>query len=214
MGTGIGQQFQKMLSHLVAFHRMEKVLETGTFTGNGSTKCLSDALEMVGPSSLLWTIEINHRYLKIAQDFCKGKANIVYCLGSSVPKNLVPTVEDTKLWIESNLAENPKIRVDYKGSPEKYVEESSGQYVIYDLLGLLIPKIKYDLILLDSAGHIGFVEFSYLMTILNYPTFIALDDINHIKHWKTSQQIFSDKRFEVIFKTDERYGSDGCKFTP
>ena len=65
---------------------------------------------------------------------------------------------------------------------------------------------KPDFVLLDSAGHLGHLEFDLLLQRLKGPCVIALDDIFHVKHSQSYIQITSDARFKVLAMAREKYG--------
>ena len=60
----------------------------------------------------------------------------------------------------------------------------------------------------------GNIEFNYLLNKISKPCYIGLDDVYHIKHHKSLQQIQSDFRFEVIKISKEKFGFCLAKFTP
>lgn len=70
------------------------------------------------------------------------------------------------------------------------------------------------LILLDSAGGIGFLEFSLVEQMMRpYPYFLLLDDIHHIKHFRGYRHIESDHSFQIL-QADEGEGWCFAKHTP
>ena len=62
----------------------------------------------------------------------------------------------------------------------KYIGETHNPCVPVNLLAYAMQCVDYapGLVLLDSGGHMGYVEFQYVLQRLTAPTFIALDDIN------------------------------------
>jgi hypothetical protein len=77
-----------------------------------------------------------------------------------------------------------------------------------DLLGGCLREFggRPDFVLLDSAGHMGHIEFAYLLSQLTGPCHIALDDIRHIKHHRSFRQIQSNPRFELLVSSNEKFG--------
>jgi hypothetical protein len=119
-------------------------------------------------------------------------------------------------WIDACLKENPNLYVDYNCNAMQYYQESNTHSsCTADLLGAYLrTETRFDMILLDSAGHLGYLEFKCVLENLKYPCFIALDDTLHLKHWKTMQTIKADPRFVVLYESAERYGSAVARFTP
>jgi len=215
MSTEIGTEFQSQLRNIVIDRRMHAVLETGTHRGLGSTRILADALHQVSLDADLVTIEVNTEYLTEAKKNLCDRSNIDFRLGLSVPRGMMPSAPEIAYFIRRMSMENPMIAIDYGGDPMGYFSEvASGNHLQDDLLGLLVPVVKFDMILLDSAGHMGLIEFERLMAVLTYPVILALDDTKHLKHWKTMERIRTDDRFKVLAESDERHGSAIMQFTP
>ncbi|MGO9566316.1 MAG: hypothetical protein ACLP5H_02120 [Desulfomonilaceae bacterium] len=60
------------------------------------------------------------------------------------------------------------------------------------------------LIVLDSAGGIGFLEFNIVQQIMASKTYtILLDDVHHVKHYRSALSIRSDPSFRVIGSDEE-----------
>ena len=110
------------------------------------------------------------------------------------------------------------IFVDHKEESrvDNYFDETNFPNVPDELLYkcLKMMDFKPDFVLLDSGGHIGEIEFNYLIENLAGPCYIGLDDIYHIKHHKSFERMQRDNRFEIIVKSDEKFGFCIAKFTP
>jgi hypothetical protein len=209
----IGPIFADAMTKIIQDNKIPRILETGTYHGLGSTKIFAEAL---AGSGQLFTIDINHAYQMDARQNLKEFTNIVYFLGLSIPAKNIPTFEETEKWIAETKQLNPGIMVDYGGRADGYVcEVKPGQEYQDDWMGILLPLFQPQFILLDSAGHIGYAEFKHLMEVYNsWPFFLALDDVNHLKHWKTMEEIKTDARFTVLFENSERNGSAIVHFNP
>ena len=79
-----------------------------------------------------------------------------------------------------------------------------------------LEKLDYspDLVLLDSGGHLGEVEFDTLIPNLKKFCIIALDDIFHVKHYNNLQKIREDGRFAFLSLSREKFGFCITQFTP
>jgi hypothetical protein len=133
-----------------------------------------------------------------------GKVEGVYLLnGLSISKSDLPKeVEFTDFpdWVV----------VDYQ---EKVREKSYISEVSYNVKDNILYEClkafdgKPELVVLDSAGHIGLQEFNELMSWVQGEFFLALDDINHVKHFKTVEKIKADERFKIVWQTSDKFGS-------
>jgi hypothetical protein len=76
----------------------------------------------------------------------------------------------------------------FKYAGDNLLEKYLGQFCSYR-----------PLIILDSAGAVGFLEFSIVEQIMRaHPYVLLLDDIHHLKHFRSLQRIESDKRFRIV----------------
>jgi hypothetical protein len=67
-------------------------------------------------------------------------------------------------------------------------------------------QTKNPLIILDSSGGIGFLEFSIMQEVMQHHSYLLLlDDINHIKHFRSREHIKKDPKFDII-ESDQREG--------
>jgi hypothetical protein len=70
------------------------------------------------------------------------------------------------------------------------------------------------LIHLDSAGGIGYLEFKIVKEIMRGHVFwLLLDDIHHLKHFRSFSDIQSDPSFQIIAH-DSINGWVLAKYTP
>jgi hypothetical protein len=60
----------------------------------------------------------------------------------------------------------------------------------------------------------GHVEFEYVLPLLRGTCHIALDDIYHVKHYRSFKQVQSDPRFELVGVSEEKFGFCIARFTP
>jgi hypothetical protein len=64
---------------------------------------------------------------------------------------------------------------------------------------------KKPLILLDSAGGMGFLEFQSLLKLMaGNDFFLILDDIHHLKHFRSYNIIREDKHFTILDESIEQ----------
>jgi hypothetical protein len=74
-----------------------------------------------------------------------------------------------------------------------------------NLLSDILPPMadKNPLILLDSAGGIGFLEFNKVKEIMgDNPYTLVLDDTHHVKHHRSKLSIHQDPNFKIVYNDD------------
>lgn len=210
--------FAGAIEELFSQIRPKKIVETGTFLGTGTTTVIAGALRSLGLDSTFYTIEVNPAYCARAKEHLHSQNfNVTVLNGLSVPRSSLPTIEQIQKATVTNI-EFDDTFVDHKADvrAEKYYEESNFRQVPDNLLYHCLKSFDFrpDFVLLDSAGHIGNIEFNHLVGFLQGPCYIALDDIYHIKHRKSFEQIQSDSRFKLITSSREKFGFCIAKFTP
>lgn len=168
------------------------VVETGTLRGRGSTKLIAEALLEIGNDAVFHTIEVNPEKHASARNFIQKsfpELNATLWNGLSIPRILSPTFED----VEQMLLEKPN-----KFPAERFFNDVNFE-VEEDILGRILNVVKPDLFFLDSANHLGLVEFEYVMSFMQEEEFVLiLDDVNTVKHFKTLKRVQEDLRFEIL----------------
>ncbi|MBN1818551.1 MAG: hypothetical protein JW828_14405, partial [Sedimentisphaerales bacterium] len=199
--------------------RPRKIIETGTFHGTGTTTVIAQTLRSLGlDDAVFFTIEVNPVNHYRAQQNLAASALQVHCLnGLSVPRIMLPDRDDIRRRTVADLPD-ADIFVDHKEEKrvELYFAETDFTQVPDNLLYQCLKEFDFrpDFVLLDSAGHMGNVEFNYLIENLRGPCYIALDDIYHVKHHKSFEQIKTDPRFEILVASREKFGFCIVRFTP
>ncbi|MBN1124196.1 MAG: glycosyltransferase [Sedimentisphaerales bacterium] len=199
--------------------RPRKVIETGTFLGTGTTTVIARTLRSLGlDDAVFFTIEVNPVNHYRARQNLAASGLEAHCLnGLSVPRAMLPGKDDIRRRTVTHLPDN-EIFVDHKEEKrvDLYYAETDFPNVPENLLYKCLQAFDFqpDFVLLDSAGHMGNVEFNYLIENLKGPCYIALDDIYHVKHHKSLEQIQADPRFEIIVASREKFGFCIVRFTP
>ncbi|MEP7146383.1 MAG: hypothetical protein ABI792_05195, partial [bacterium] len=70
----------------------------------------------------------------------------------------------------------------------------------------IIPKIinSNPLFLLDSAGGLGFLEFQKVQSLMDGRShFLILDDIHHLKHFRSYKEVCEDRDYTILDKNIE-----------
>lgn len=211
---------------------IQVIIESGTYLGLGSTSIIADIFSLSNNLEKMYTIEVNPRFFKIAKKNL-DKYPFVKCINGFSLK-LSSALE----FLENDDAVNnhlkfPDIYIDdtsdplefYKNEILGYLQRNDQRRKIFKRLFVkskenLLPEIieanksKSLFIILDSSGGIGYLEFSVVEKLLkNNQYFLFLDDINHIKHFRSKEYILNSKNFSILNIQDQ----DGwliCKHLP
>lgn len=179
------------------------VVETGTYLGTGSTRMLAE----LNPQKL-YTIECSYTNYTQAKENLK-QFPFVECLhGLSVG------FEEAKRFMDANIEMfQDDVFIDDANPIQFYTNEIMGminggerkenmrERILLDLL----PKIAGEnpLILLDSAGGIGLLEFTTVCEIMgSRPYVLVLDDTHHVKHYRSKLRIQQDPMFKIVYNDD------------
>lgn len=215
-------QFAACIRDYFTYVKPKKIIETGTYHGNGSTKVIASLIRDIPiPGAVFYSIECNAMNVLAAFDNLKKDSLMDFVKivnGLSIPKEKLPTKEEIDSRIKM-IAFYEKVKLDHEqdpGNASNYYQKETEQCQNDDRIGVVLNHFerKPDFVLLDSGGHIGKIEFDYLISKLEAPCAIALDDTRHIKHFESSQVIKSDPRFTVLVENNEKFGSMLVKFTP
>ncbi len=214
-------EFALAIRNLFRSKRPMKIIETGTYLGEGTTCVLASALNQLQlTNAIFYSIECNSKnYQQALRNLSRRNLlkRVIVLHGLSVPRNILPTLEEIENECVNNI-EYEGIFVDHQEAKraELYFRETNFEKIPDDLLGVCLKSFNYcpDFVLLDSGGHIGNIEFNYLINHLNGPCFIALDDIYHIKHHRSFLQIQKDPRFTILTSSEEKFGFCIAEFNP
>jgi hypothetical protein len=199
-GMAAGTAFMDAITDLIWTNKLKKIIETGSYEGLGTTRAIRNG--MTGGEEV-YSIEVNPTHHRIAKRN-NADSSISLLLGLSVPNSMKPVSStfDVPDWVIVDHL--PDVR---NGLYNREIMFN----VPDDMLRYAMSKFDFrpDLVILDSAGHMGLIEFRHLMSLVpdDHTFYLALDDTNHVKHYDTLQIIQADERFEEVFSTDEKFGS-------
>lgn len=199
-GMASGTAFMEAITNLIKKKKLKKIIETGSYMGTGTTKAIRDAMK---GDEQVYSIEVNPEHHKMAVRNNDG-SGINFLLGLSVARPELPVsvnFDNMPSHVivdhhEKVREKNYKAEVDFKGEDA--------------LLDYALSKFDYkpDLVILDSAGHMGLVEFNYLIQRAKGTYYLALDDTLHVKHYLSLEYIKDHiEDYKIIFETDEKFGS-------
>lgn len=212
-------QFARSIGDLFSRIRPSRIVETGTYFGTGTTTIIASTLRDLGIDDARFvSIEVNPRHLQRARaNLEKAGLSVELLHGLTVPRALLPS----RQTIEQELVQNviaPGLFVDHEelDRARLYFSETDFPGLPDDLLGQVLRQFDYrpDFVLLDSGGHVGYVEFRYLIEQLRGPCYLALDDIYHVKHHRSFGDVRTDRRFEVVAASEEKFGFCIARFQP
>ena len=214
-------EFARAIRRVFKDHRPRRIVETGTYLGEGTTRVIASSLrEESMADACFHSIEINPKHLARARENLSRQgleSRVNLHLGLSVPRRLLPSMAEIEQRTVRGIEEDD-LFVDHRELERAalYYKETDYGTAAEDLLGKVIRGFNGcpDFVLLDSGGHLGNVEFNYLLQQLDGPCWIALDDVNHIKHRRSLRQMQSDARFEILVTSDEKFGFCLARFTP
>jgi len=196
-GMAAHNDFKDAITYLIKTEKLQRIIETGSYLGEGTTQAIADAL--VGHEQV-FSIEVNPRHYEIARKRHRNTP-INFMLGLSVGRSDVPTS------ISFDVPDN--IVIDHLDHNRELLYKQEISFKGADnLLNLALSKLDYkpDLVILDSAGHMGLQEFKYLMNLVEPGFYLALDDTNHVKHYDTCKSL-ETVDCELVFQTEQGFGS-------
>ncbi len=182
-------EFNHHLTTLIAHENITRVIETGTYLGNGTTKAVLKGFRILELDYDFISIEVNPDYHAQAKNNNAG-TNVNFINGLSIPRSMLP--------VSITYDAPDHIIVDHL-DPNCYTKEVL--FNVPDAMLNLAVELKPELVILDSAGHLGLIEFNYLMQLIpNDAFYLALDDTNHIKHYHTLELIKQHpNKFEILW---------------
>jgi glycosyltransferase involved in cell wall biosynthesis/ADP-heptose:LPS heptosyltransferase/predicted O-methyltransferase YrrM len=197
MFAGSAPSFREKIKKLFARTTPQKIIETGTYLGTGTTTIAHTLKELGIRDSVFSTIEVNPEYHARAKKYFHENNTDVFALnGLSIPRPLLSGGE--REAEETNLKET-----DFPSLPDN---------LLYKCLEVF--DFKPDFVLLGSEGHIGEVEFDCLIRHLKGRCYIALCGNNQIKQHPGFLKMQADERFEIIERGDEKSGYCIAGFEP
>lgn len=214
------EDFTKALNRLFEENNIEYIFESGTFNGTGSTTKLANAAIVNNRQIKQFvTVERSKRFFQEAQKNLAQFAFITPVWGLTV------NVAEAKEFVKQDDAINnhekyPDIFIDNTTSPRKfYLDELDGRLsqgikdkikaaftfskdvIEENFFQKYLPGMasKKPLILLDSAGGIGYFEFQQVMKYMaGNDFFLVLDDVHHLKHFRSYRDVKADSHFTIL----------------
>lgn len=183
------------------------VIESGTYLGTGTTRVLLTALA-AHPLRRFVSLDVSRALQAQARQNLADAPHVELLWGMSVRRQHAIDFVRTDPLLR-NLDPSLDIFIDFLPDPAAgYLAELEGSLggdpslLAPDaLFESLLPahRLHRPLVCLDSAGGIGFLEFQETIRLLSpHPFGLFLDDINHLKHYRSKLRIESDPAFTII----------------
>ncbi|MBK6681443.1 MAG: hypothetical protein IPG53_16255 [Ignavibacteriales bacterium] len=219
------KQLEELIRKIIIEEKVTHVFESGTYLGTGSTRMIADAFADVGAPKKFITVEANYfNWVKAVKNLEKYPfVTPVWGLTLNREEAIEFVVNDEML---KNAHKYPDIYCDGGDDPHGfYTKEIKGEFgnSRFGLLNYMYnrkikkeEKLHYQgenmikniftemknnnpLILLDSSGGVGYLEFKTTLETLNgKPFIIILDDIHHVKHHRSYLDIKNSPDFTVV----------------
>lgn len=179
-------------------------VETGTWNGQGSTKCFMDALFQRNDDSVLYSIESHKDFYDKARQYWDPitamykieKLKLV--LGRIIEPSEVMTLEDI---------EKSEVQLDHPDWKDWLINDMK-QYNLADCKNICddLPE-KIDVLLLDGGEFSSYAEY---LRLKDRTKIILLDDSNVLKNYKVKKELLSsDKWLLLLDYSHERNGFIG-----
>jgi len=181
-----GEMYEKFIGFIIEKYKIESIVETGTYDGMGSSQIL-------GKIGLPFdTIECH------GMNFIAAKVNLETFKNTTVHHAYsLPLNEMLEFINNDEWTNNPQkmielgVKFDHD-NPRWYYKHELNDVVSKppqeDLLMKLITNSERQLVFLDSSGGVGLLEFQKVINLpkeLLKEKVIMLDDVNHIKHYRS-----------------------------
>lgn len=193
-------------------------IESGTHVGLGSTTLLAELMAALPGRRVrpVYTLEVNFKFWQEAARNLRRFPQVRCLWGLSV-KSAEAKAFLSEDAILQNHALEPDIYIDEVADPKAfYLAEVEGKltdpesvpgpfvrkrYYREGLLPRLLRRHRdrRPLVLLDSAGGLGFLEFRTVREHLKgAPHLLVLDDIDHLKHYRSRRALHEDPAYTVL----------------
>jgi hypothetical protein len=201
----------QLLVKLIKEKNIQYCIETGTYLGLGSTTNLARAFIESGVKvESFVTFEANHEnYYKAVENLRKFPF-IKPLMGSSMDQESIKNfIENDKPLLHPE--HYPEVYSDFRPGQDPrpgYISESIGAGIIKPpewndnaLLPYYLGSYTENkpLVVLDSAGGLGWLEFTTMMDIMEGSEFsLLLDDTEHVKHFRSLAYVRNTPEFELL----------------
>jgi len=189
--------FRDLVNAVIKENSIEEIIETGTNNGMGSTKIFAET------GVLTKTIECNVGCFNIAKNNLSKFKNVQFFNALSLNKeNMIEFMKNDKFLYDTKYLNECQIMTDHIDPVGFYSGELGNNYTKENILFDLINNDKKQIIFLDSAGGVGYLEFIEVMKLdkeFLKNKHIILDDVFHVKHFRSYEYLIqNDINFKIL----------------
>ena len=190
--------FTDLVNDIINNIKIQEIIETGTFDGNGSTKTLAKT------NISLKTIECNTDNFNRAKINLQNYSNIEFINAFTLNRSdMIKFIKNDFFLYNKEYLNDCQIMTDHDNPEIFYIGELNNNSSIEEnVLFDLINNDKKQIIFLDSAGGVGYLEFLEVMKLNKeflVNKHIILDDIFHVKHFRSYEYlILNNIKFKII----------------
>ena len=222
-------ELRQLLRDVIVRHRIEHVVETGTHEGLGSTRFVAESFPRgVRPRSFV-TIEAGWKSWRRARRNLRQFPAVTPVWGHTLElRRAIEFVERDEcirrherypdVFIDD--VDDPvgfytrELKSGLSGAPRglhkrlAFAIDRRWRYGGEGLLASCLMRVRDErpLVVLDSAGGTGWLEFTTVReTMGTRPYVLLLDDVHHLKHFRSLEHVRHDDAFEIL-GLDERHG--------
>lgn len=174
------EELAPIVQALVAKYPVKEILETGTYMGLGTTQILA------ATGLPVKTIECNLHHYQHAVNNLKDFPNVECLHGYSLLRS------DMNEFISTDDFDANKVGAAIDIHDEARVHFYLNEVAHGDLPEELLKKnLKADqLVFLDSAGGVGWLEFQVVYRS-KLPVLLVMDDVDHFKHYRSAEYLLN-----------------------
>lgn len=220
--------FEKIITAILKELQTSVIIESGTYNGLGSTKTIAEIIRKNNfKCEAFYTIEADEYFYNKAVKNLGEYDFVIPVHGLSVkfdeakkfiesddailnheryPDFFIDDTENPVLFylneISGKLSETVVTRKKESVAAVNKTEENRKIFFPEEnILPFLLEKHKEQkpLVNLDSAGGVGYIEFcKTTQSMKGKDFFLVLDDIHHLKHFRSYKEITENKKFELL----------------
>jgi len=217
------QDLLAKLAETIKSEQLKVGVETGTYLGLGSTTMIASAMQANSQPVKFVTLEANWNSWTEARENLSKFSFVHAVFGKSL--DVAASIEfikaDEAIIHHENYSD---VYIDNIENPVKlYSDEMAGKlgggvprhpvkrlkyslahklnYQGEDLLRKYLEEFKEQnpLVVLDSAGGVGYMEWEVTKEVMgDSPYVVLLDDTHHLKHFRSIKEIAESDRFTII----------------
>jgi len=197
----LGSQLGDAIFELASNSKHTSFLESGTWNGEGSTKCFIDALKDRDDDWRFYSLESDVAFFNLATAYYgefperhKEKFHLIY---GTILEDPVAAIKDSGFDLDS-LKEQGK----YKAQYEAFLAHDLNAYAECKCVIGDLPS-HIDVVLLDGGEFTTYAEF---LALVDRTRIFILDDSDRLKTNKIRQELTDSDQWKLLLKGTDRNG--------